>query len=98
MKIHGNILQEEQVNITMAGNKLKKYKNILQNAGNKLKKKGIDLKILGEETIFVEIFRNFEIRTADFLEYPKDIPDCGGTGKLGKGCIRIAKATIRIIA
>ena len=94
-------MKKEPVITIITGNKLQAHEDVLREAGNKLKEKGIDLKNLEGEMIFVETFRNFEIRAADFPEYPLDIPDCGmGTGKLGlgKGCIRIAKATIRIIA
>ena len=55
------------------GNKLKEYGDTLQNTGNKLKKKESDLKILGEEMIFMENFRKNEIRIADFLEYLTNI-------------------------
>ena len=57
MKIYGNILQEEPITVIITGNKLQGHEDVLRKGGNKLKENGIDLKNLGEEMIFVEIFR-----------------------------------------
>ena len=43
-----------------------------------MKGQEINLKILGNGFIFVEIIRKFELRSAEFLEYPKDIQIAGG--------------------
>ena len=75
MKNDGNILKKEPIIIMIPGNKLQKDGNVLQDAGKKLKQKEINLKILGNEMIFVEIIRKKEIRAADFLEYPKGYSD-----------------------
>ena len=57
MKSYGNILKEDGMDGIISGNKLKDHQNVLKEAGNKSKDEESNLKILGEEMIFVEIFR-----------------------------------------
>ena len=47
----------------------------LQIAGKNLKGQEINLQILGDGLIFLGMIRKFEIRVADFREYPLGIPD-----------------------
>ena len=90
LKIYGKILQKEQVNIIIPGNKLQRLGKILQKTGNKLKEKETHLKNLGSGMIFVEIFRENGESVLPFLSFTLNLRRSlgsaeWGTGKLGAG-------------
>ena len=61
LKIYGNILKEGTVGVMIPGNKLQENGNVSQIAGKKLKGQEENLKILGNELLFVEIFRKTRV-------------------------------------
>ena len=71
-----------------AGKKLQFYGKSWQDTGKKLKGEVIDMKILGNGSIFVETFRKREIRGADFEESESnsnEFFDIPGEGNLNFG-------------
>ena len=76
LKIYGNILKDGTVGVMIPGNKLQENGDLSQIAGKKLKGQEENLKILGNELIFVEIFR----------QNGESVLDCGmGNRVVGEG-------------